>query len=139
MEELQEKFKIWCNNFGEAEIEPMNMNLSKYFLQCNMLEMQEVDIKEINKESFYQVIDKRAEFISLKLNIYVKAFLMFLTKSPGTAVMYLYYIKSKQVGNIEMDMVALTMMFPDGFLKESELKILWDKQKIGSSNLLDMI
>ena len=141
---MLEKFKDWCKNFGDSEVEPMDDKLSEIFIKMNMMEMDQEKsmdiILKLSGEFLYQVIDKRSKHIGLNLNPYVITFLMFLSRSPGTAVMYIYYIKSKYVAaDIIVDMHGLTMLFPMGFPTEEELSKLWDMQKVGGNNMLDML
>ena len=140
-----EKFQLWCKSFEEAKREPMSMELSKIFLNVNLMEINKAielnnpDFELLMKDFLYQVIDKRSEYIGLKLNPYTKIFLALLSRSPGTAVMYLYYLKYKHTDDSVMDMTKLTMLFPVGFPPDVELDRLWDEQKVDEKNLLDII
>jgi len=138
MELMLERFLLWVDSFKKAIREPMSMELSKIFINVNLMEMNE-DGKPLTKEFLYQVIDKRSEYIGIKLNTYVKIFLMCIVRSPGAAVMYLYYLKSQHNDGSIIDMTKLTRLFPMGFLTADELDRLWDEQKVDGKNLLDMI
>lgn len=72
------------------------------------------------------MIEKRAEYIGLEVSDQAKVFLMFETKSPGTAVMYLYALRSKFTS---VTMNDLANVFPNGFPTEDTLEKMWDKQK----------
>jgi hypothetical protein len=160
MNELKEKFNNWCEEFSKAKTEPMSDEITKVFLIAVISKRDGLSVtnKGIEDEFLYKVIDKRAEHINLKIDDYTKVFLMFLTKSPGTAVMFLYYLKyvvektklslNSEVfslqPNIEIDMERLSVLYPLGFPTESELERLWDLQKVSSEhnhsdNLLDLI
>jgi len=145
MKLMLEKFLVWVDSFKKAKKEPMNIKLSKIFINVNLMEMNKAldmndsNIELLTKDFMYQIIDKRSEFIGLNLNPYVKIFLTFLSRSPGTAVMYLYYLKSQHIDESIIDMTKLTMLFPMGFPTADELDKLWDEQKVDSNNLLDML
>lgn len=117
----------WSNEFVSKSNTPMTKDLMKVFMQMAFSEGDDnFSIEDIKKEFLYQIIDKRAEFIGLTLSEPAKIFLMFMTKSPGTAVMYLYALRQsfKKVG-----MNEITQLFPMGYLNEESLGEMWDKQK----------
>lgn len=139
-EEAKIKFEEWCTEFNEAEVEPMSDNLSKAFLITAMAEMRNGAVPSSLEKSFiYQVLDKRAEFIGLKLNKYAKVLLTLIADRPGTIVMYLCYLKSKQDPGTEFTCEQLARTFPMGFPTDKALEKLWDSQKVGGDNLLDTI
>ena len=117
----------WSDKFVSNAKTPMSHELSKIFMQMAFSEGDDnFSIEDIKKEFLYQIIDKRAEFIGLTLSEPAKIFLMFMTKSPGTAVMYLYALRQsfKNVG-----MNEITNLFPMGYLSEESLGNMWDSQK----------
>lgn len=120
--------QAWAKEFFQKANTPMDKETSELFLQMVMIENVNTFTtpNEIKQQFLYQVIDKRAEFIGLELSEPAKTFLMFLTKSPGTAVMYLYALRSK-FNSVNISNIAET--FPVGFLSESSLEEMWDKQK----------
>lgn len=138
-EEAAVKFEKWCTEFHEAEIGPMDDEMTRIFLAVTMAEMKNGDVPSLEDQFLYKVLDKRAEFIGLKLNKYIKVLLTLLSRSPGVVVMYLYYLKSKQHPGTELTVEQIARTFPMGFPTEKALEKLWDSQKIGGSNLLDMI
>lgn len=139
-EESTVKFEEWCAEFGEAEVEPMSENLSKAFMVVTMAEMHNGDVPSLEKSFIYQILDKRAEFIGLKLNKYAKVLLALLADRPGTIVMYLYYLKRYQMTiDSAITIGQIANIFPFGFPTEQALNKLWDSQKVQGGNLLDTI
>jgi hypothetical protein len=118
----------WSDEFFKQPTEPMNPQMTGIFFNMSMMEdqQQKLNIPEIQNQFLYQVIDKRTQHIGLNVSDQAKVFLMFQTKSPGTAVMYLYALRSKFTS---VNMGTLAQMFPMGFLKEEGLEKMWDKQK----------
>jgi len=98
-----------------------------------------------DKHFLYQIIEKRVEHcFTFKINdARVILFLSIISKSAGTAIMYLTYLQyvCKKINIKELDFDKLILMFADGFPTEEALHIIWDKQKVkrdsGSDNLLD--
>ena len=92
-------------------------------------------IKRISVQFTYTVSDDRVILL-----------LAHVAQNPGTAVMYLwylqYYCKKNNVKDIDLTMFC-TYIFPMGFPSTSDLKQLWDTQKVNnekegfSDNLLD--
>lgn len=133
-------FKKWCAQFDKCKNEPMSDGLSNVFIKLTMLEMENGGIPpELKTQFLYNVIEKRAEYIGLKLNEYVKAFLTCLVNTPGGAVMYLYYLKSKIKTEEVITILDISKIFPMGFPSDSESHELWDLQKVEGNNLLDMV
>lgn len=138
--ELKTLFKKWCAQFDKCKNEPMTDGLSKVFIKLTMLEMENGGIPpELKTQFLYNVIEKRAEYIGLKLNEYVKAFLTCLVNTPGGSVMYLYYLKSKIKTEEVITILDISKIFPMGFPSDSESHELWDLQKVEGNNLLDMV
>lgn len=138
--ELKTLFKKWCAQFDKCKNEPMSDGLSNVFIKLTMLEMENGGIPpELKTQFLYNVIEKRAEYIGLKLNEYVKAFLTCLVNTPGGAVMYLYYLKSKIKTEEVITILDISKIFPMGFPSDSESHELWDLQKVEGNNLLDMV
>jgi hypothetical protein len=120
--------KAWIQEFFQKANTPMDNETSQIFMKMLFLEASpnDVNLQPFQSQFLYQVIEKRAEHIGLNLSVPAKIFLMFLTKSPGSAVMYLYAIRSKT--NIA-SMQTIASLFPVGFVAEHEMEKLWDKQK----------
>lgn len=132
--------RAWTEEFISKANTPMDKDTSYLFMQMLMSENNEnFTVEPVKNEFMYQMIEKRAEYIGLELSNPAKVFLMFLTRSPGTAVMYLYAIRSKVN---KANMQDLTNIFPMGYLSEAELETMWDKQKgyncdVKADNCLD--
>lgn len=120
-------FKAWVAEFQRKPVEPMTKETTTAFLSLLMSEefKKEID-DEIKKTFLYRIIDSRADHIGLKLTDQLKTFLMFATKSPGSAVMYLYVLRSKSEN---MTMQDLAILFPMGFPSDDSLQEMWDLQK----------
>ena len=118
----------WSDEFFKQPVERMNQQMSEIFLDMSMREnqQQKLDIPAIKTQFLYQMIDHRAQHIGLELSEYAKVFLMFQAKSPGSAVMYLYALRTKFTS---VNMGTLAQAFPMGFVKEDALEKMWDKQK----------
>lgn len=144
MEELKDKFVEWVKHFSEAEVEEMPKDLMRVFAGMVLAEAKKVAIplNLIEHDFLAQVINKRADFINLKLSDYLKIFLATLIKSPGESTMFLYYLKAKQLeqDNKEFSMTEITKIFPEGFPTEAALEKLWHEQKMEDhKNMLDMV
>lgn len=117
----------WSDKFVSNAKTPMSHELSKIFMQMTLADSQaNFTIEKIKKEFIYQIIDKRAEFIGLKLSEAAKIFLMFMAVSPGNCVMYLYALR-KNYKTVTMS--EITNLFPMGYLSEESLGNMWDSQK----------
>lgn len=120
--------QAWSDEFFKQPTEPLSRQLSDVFLRMSMMEdqQQKLNIPEIQTQFLYQIIDTRAKHIGLHITDPAKVFLMFQSKNPGTAVMYVYALRSKFTS---VNVGTLAQMFPFGFLKEEGLQKMWDKQK----------
>jgi len=137
MEKLKKKFEEWCREFGQARVEPMSKELSKVFISLTWIEMENAKAPPLLNEEFsYKLIDKRAEYIKLDMSECAKCLLACVVNTPGDAVMFLYYLKSK---NIRITIAEMANIFPMGFPTEAERMRLWDLQKYNGVNMLDMI
>ena len=117
----------WTKKFFEQARSPMSKDVANIFFKMLMSDSNNsFDVTPIKGQFLYQVIESRAEHIGLKLSDATKVFLMFLTQSPGTAVMYLYALRSKTQS---VTMQDIAEYFPMGFLSEEQVETLWDKQK----------
>jgi hypothetical protein len=103
---------------------------------------------EIYKASYLvKILVDRAEYVGLKIDKKTSIMLGILCKSPGQAVMYVYYLmyKAKNLKKEEITFDTLCQdIFPLGFFTEETLNYYWDEQKVkkdpsrsGSDNLLD--
>lgn len=132
-----EKFTNWIDAFEKAKREPMRDGLGATFFKCCMNDNNPIP-KEAEGLFIFQLIKKRAECLQMKMSDWAVLFLGALVKSPGEAVMYLYYLKGK---GFDLTFNGITTAFPMGFVKEEDLEILWDLQKgnsgEGYDNLLD--
>lgn len=119
-------FQSWSEEFLQKANEPMSKELTGVFLKVFQMEESNVSMPEAQDQFMYKLIDQRAKFIGLDMTEASKVFLMLLAQSPGSAVMYLYAMRSKAT---YVDMKILTELFPVGFLSSIDMEIMWDKQK----------
>ena len=144
MEELKDKFTDWVKHFSEAKVNQMPKDLTRVFMSMVMAENRNIAIPSnlLDHDFLYQVVNKRADFIKLRLSDCVKIFLASLIKSPGESTMFLYYLRAKQIetDNKEFSMLGLTNLFPKGFPTDAALEKLWREQKTEDhKNMLDLI
>lgn len=117
----------WSKKFISLGKEPMNEQLSMVFMNM-MLQDDDKNFKapELEGQFLYQVISKRAEHMGIEISVPATIFLMFLTQSPGSAVMYLSALRS-QKKLVNMNVIA--DMFPMGFVSAKDMETMWDAQK----------
>jgi len=139
--------KYFCIPFEKIQRVPMNEEDTTLLMQLLMAK-KGITMPENKKPFLMQVIEKRIKHcFQYKIeDMRLLMFLMVITVSPGTAVMYLTYLQywCKKHNCKELDLEKLCDIFPMGFPEESELKKIWDGQKVirdkqkgGSDNLLD--
>jgi len=133
----------------EARIVPLSKDLSGILLSC--MSMPE-DLKfPVEKKPFLlQVITKRIQACHT-FEIKEDRILLFLaaaTESPGTAVLYLWYLQYWACKNnkhvIDFHDICAEI-FPNGLFDKITMKDIWDGQKVqrkqdgsmGSDNLVD--
>lgn len=119
-------FQSWSEEFLKRANEPMSKELTGVFLKVLQMEASDVSMNEVKEQFMYKIIEQRANFIGLNMTHASKIFLMLLAQSPGSAIMYLYVMRSKTTS---LDMKSLVELFPVGFLSEKDMEIMWDKQK----------
>lgn len=104
-----------------------------------------IDSMPANEVPFlFSVILKRIKYShSFKCNDHrVVAFLDAAAETPGTAVMFLWYIQywcfTNKVKEINLELLA-TKIFPFGFPSKADLQTIWDSQKTSEGkNLVDI-
>ena len=80
-----------------------------------------------------QVFLKRLEHMTtLKITLgALIALAEHISKSAGTAVMYVYYMHHKLPANTVVDITVISMnLFPFGFFSEEQLHEIWECQKL---------
>lgn len=134
-------FTNWCDLFDKSNKEPMEDEIRKIFLMLSLMELKNESIpNEFKKHFLFQIIDKRSDYINLKMNDLVKSFLGCICSTPGCAVMYIYFLKSRIKSDEQLTMKKLSLFFPVGFPTKKSLDELWDKQKLDNgANLLDVV
>lgn len=127
------EMKTWLELFFSKKQHPMDEATTRVLMNF-MMETKPGPDKELEEIFLYQLIDKRARVMFSQVSWQAVAFLTYLTRTPGKAVMYLAAIRSKYQ-DLSTDSIAYT--FPSGFLSDEDLDELWDAQKIESGNLVD--
>lgn len=127
------EMKTWLELFFSKKQHPMDSATTRVLMNFMMSHKSEPD-KELEEIFLYKLIDKRAKIMFDKVSWQAVAFLTYLTRTPGNAVMYLAAIRSKY-SDFTTDSIAYS--FPSGFLSETDLSELWDAQKVNGTNLLD--
>ena len=117
----------WSGEFFARAREPMGAALHRTFAALLAAEREPgFAIPGLEDEFLFRLIDSRAKFMGLELSYAAKAFLAALSGRPGTAVMYLSALRSRYD---KAGMAEIALVFPDGFLPESDLEEMWDRQK----------
>lgn len=123
----------WLELFFSKKQHPMDEATTRVLMHFMMTRDQGPD-KELEEIFLYKLIDKRARVMFSQVSWQAVAFLAYITKNPGRAVMYLAAIRSRYQ-DLSTDSIAYT--FPYGFLSDEDLDELWDAQKVNGQNLLD--
>ena len=86
-----------------------------------------------------QVFLKRLQGLStIKMSLGALIMLVFYMETPGSSVMYAYYIHTKLAPNTLVNMnVFSTDLFPWGMFSKEQLKNIWDAQKVKHDDGLD--
>lgn len=117
----------WSKKFIALGKEPMNEQLSMVFMNMMLQDNDKnFEAPELQEQFLYQVINKRAQYMGMEISVPAIIFLMFLTQSPGSAIMYLSAIRS-QTKIVNMNVIA--NIFPMGFVSAKDIEIMWDDQK----------
>jgi len=74
---------------------------------------------------------------TLRISFGTLIILMQHIESPGSAVMYTYYLHNKLPLNTLITLEILGEVFPWGFFSESQLKEIWAAQKVDSKTTND--
>ena len=119
-------FQSWSKEFLQKANQQMSKELTGVFLKVLQMETSNISMPEAKEQFMYKLIEQRANFIGLDMTEASKVFLMLLAQSPGSAVMYLYAMRSKTTS---LDMKSLAELFPVGFLSANDMEMMWDKQK----------
>lgn len=129
-------FTDWIDAFKAAKQNKMDDRQSQMYIMCVMGEGNGTPIpEEVSTVFLYQVVKKRAEYLQMKISDWACLFMADLAKSPGTIIMYLYYLKGR---GLDLTFDGITEAFPYGFPSENDLEKLWGMQKIQGHNLLDL-
>lgn len=121
-QDLKDHFAKWCTKFEKAQTDEMPKDISKLFITLCVLEMRMESVPLPVDLFSYKILDKRIDFIGLRMNDHTKTFFSFLCHSPGELIMYLYYLKSKNSNGEIISMQTVAMLFPDGFLTPAALE-----------------
>ena len=127
-----------------ARMHPMTPELTEWMFKLLMGGVSE--IPEAQNPFLYKVIEKRVQVVfSYTLSPDLIVFLMMLAQSPGTAIMYLWYLQyqSKKTRQTHFTLQNFCEIFPVGFPSSKDMQKIWDAQKTpmiaGSDNLVDNV
>jgi len=142
---IEEKF---CKVFDNLQKHPMTQELSKAMISLLFADPTK-PIPKLTAEFLFRLITKRVEIcFTFKITDWrLTTFLMFLSETPGNAVMYLtylqYWCKKHNVKELDIN-IFCESIFPWGFPSKDDMLKLWDDTKVynreGSSdsdNLVD--
>jgi hypothetical protein len=140
--------KYFCVEFEKLRQMPMDEETTS--ILAKLLFSKPLDIKDIpekDKPFLIKMMEKRIRVLYTYQMNDAKAllFLAFISKTPGIAVMYLTFLQYKafKMHKKEIDLNDICEIFFNGFPGESDLSMVWHKQKIHkkpnmhSDNLLD--
>ena len=121
----------WAEKFRSLATEPMSMDDCKLFmaLATNTQSLPE----EIELDKSFQLTFLRAKHIFESVDWQAAVFITAISKSPAQVVMYLSAIPSPN-----LTMLTIGHAFPDGFLSQQDLNLMWDAQKENGRNSLDV-
>jgi hypothetical protein len=138
-----------AEQIGEAmfngETERMSLKKSENFVLCTMAEINKTPLPEEMRNIFaYQVLDKRLEAMIGQdvVTPWAKVFVSNLCDRVGTVVLYAAALGTmyKQNGFRTVDFNVLTRRhyFGNGFPTVKSLEAIWDRQKNGGGNYIDI-
>lgn len=128
-----------CKAIETARKQPMSLELTSFMFKLLMGGVRE--LPDDKKPFLYQVIEKRVQVaFTYTVSPDLIVFLMMLAQSPGTAIMYLWYLQyqSKKRGKKNFNLQDICDMFPIGFPSSEDMQKIWDAQKIESANMVDI-
>jgi hypothetical protein len=141
MTEIQTKFKAWAEKFLRLPGEGSDPTMSVIYLSCVVNEAIDDQWPPAVTEVFnYKLVDKRAEYAGLKLTNSAKVLICALADSPGEAVMYITALAydQKLLKYPQLNLKRLLEIYPEGYPSQDKLRKIWEEQKIGGANLLDL-
>ena len=123
---------VWCDMFLKAPTVPMTKDQTSTFMTLMFMEKDVAILTpELDKDFFFQVATKRAEFLGLKINPYTVAMICVLAGSVGDVVMFITVMAryAQLHGDCEVTTNELANAFPMGFPTKESRHTLWDAQK----------
>jgi hypothetical protein len=119
----------------------MTTEESKLFISLYMMEENKNEkINDIKGKFLYHILSKRLKYYQIPVSPYLITFICCIIDSPGKAVMWAYTLAemySDQQKEIDFNRFSFSE-FGMGIPIEEEYKRIWDNQKIGGKNALDM-
>lgn len=136
-----------CKKMHSLTREPADDELMGTLIRLYFTEGLKIPDKE--KPFLFQIIEKRLQHcFTIKIEDHrLILFLCVLAESPGSAIMYLWYLQYwcfiNEVKELNLELFC-EKIFPMGFFTKSDLSKIWDLQKVsitrdehGSDNLVD--
>ena len=128
-------YKDWCEEFFAAKTEPMDETLRELTMKSLMAELHMNMENPFKDMPLFQMVEKHAKAMELQATVPAMIVITCLAMKPGSILMYLSAIRSK-TDVLNMEYICKT--WPTGYIPEDELQRLWELQKVGSENGLNI-
>lgn len=143
MEDISDDFleKNLCEPLHKAKKFPMDEYTTKILIQLCMGDSK-FQIPEKDKPFLYKVIETRLPFFTYEIkDTRLIFFIAVLSRVPGLAIMYLWYLqywaRNNRTKTITLDLFS-SDIFPMGFPAKEVFDDIWEKQKgPKGQNLID--
>ncbi len=137
---MKEQLAAWCEQYCGFEPRELSPEESKFVISVLMAERAKKPIPPDFKEEFlYKVVEKRAEFVGLRLTEHAVMFLSALCETPGEAVMAVYALRHRHGTELVTVFQLCGGLYAMGVPSAEESSRLWDAQKVDGVNLLDKV
>jgi len=141
--------KTVCEAIDKLEIYPLSEDNATILTQLLMsIDMKHTPLPDKEKPHLIKIIENRLSLFTFKcVDFRLPVFLACLSKSPGAAIMILWYLQYWCFVNDrkELDLETLCIqVLPKGFFDDRDLQSVWESQKVkrptgtfNSDNLVD--
>lgn len=130
--ELTQIWRDWSSEFLGATQHPMSDAVVRAFIICSQNDTNpDFPGPEIEGIGIYRIAALRAGRVGLYLSKAALSFVVSLSASPGTVVMWVYALRFLQLkeGIHKLNMHDLANAFPKGFPDDQDMRVLWSRQK----------
>jgi hypothetical protein len=135
---------IVCEPMSKLQKQPLNAQQTNILMGLSLFAIQDepLAIPEDKKPFIFQLIEKRLQLFTYTLDDLSIAWLTSFIASPGTAVLYMWYLQymAKKLNKVNLTLDDLCLhIFPNGIFNEEDLSKIWRAQKVALSpdNLVD--